>query len=661
MSLTGMEESVSSQGSTVSSYVSNDDFVNCLYCGQRTPGFRDESCLKCNDCDSFVHFNCLTENVRISECILLGDVFYKFICKSCSPSGLEIVSKEKLAWLTVLVLALYNLQELQHLSRHGFFHWKLHIADFIDRKWNYIFGSAVRRKRAWHGTVSGTLSHYSPAFFQTGTHVLRESGWWKLTYENMSPFNTIRLKYGGIGKRSSTRSTLDEEASEEDFNRQTSFTSSDSRPPSASAIDVPSDLNSEMLSYSDSESLDVDIDIPTDLDKLGFPKLESELSDLIDQYVTSEGSYLVSPSSTRTLVKNGPGATGSYGSDKDSASSSDCDEGETPVPPPKSLFQCRKNRELPWLKTCVSLVNNVEGCVPMTEYEELHTLQLLSKRIEMSSGSVPSVILRLHRKLNVRREQRHRRLGHFTEISASLNDADLSSSRLHKSSNVRTLDRYQVVTLSENSYHTKNNQQSFMLRLLGRVEPTCFVSPFTERLLKPFIRRDYHSIPLWTQLMADIHQKHGTQYERFPIDYSYVQPHHIPAINSLCELFFWPGIDLSESLMYPDFSCVALYRKLVVGFAFMVPDVNYNESYISFLFTRPEWRRAGIATFMLYHLIQTCMGKDITLHVSVTNPAVILYQKFGFKVEELAQDFYDKYLPIDSKDCKHALFLRLSR
>lgn len=64
------------------------------------------------------------------------------------------------------------------------------------------------------------------------------------------------------------------------------------------------------------------------------------------------------------------------------------------------------------------------------------------------------------------------------------------------------------------------------------------------------------------------------------------------------------SFSVSESLLYPDFSCVALYRKLVIGFAFMVPDVNYNESYISFLFTRPEWRRAGIATFMVYHLIQ---------------------------------------------------------
>lgn len=36
----------------------------------------------------------------------------------------------------------------------------------------------------------------------------------------------------------------------------------------------------------------------------------------------------------------------------------------------------------------------------------------------------------------------------------------------------------------------------------------------------------------------------------------------------------------------------------------MVPDVKYNEAYISFVFTHPEWRNAGIATFMLYHLIQ---------------------------------------------------------
>lgn len=64
------------------------------------------------------------------------------------------------------------------------------------------------------------------------------------------------------------------------------------------------------------------------------------------------------------------------------------------------------------------------------------------------------------------------------------------------------------------------------------------------------------------------------------------------------------GVDLSECLQYPDFSVVVLYKKVVIGFGFMVPDVKYNEAYISFLLVHPEWRRAGIATFMIYHLIQ---------------------------------------------------------
>lgn len=61
---------------------------------------------------------------------------------------------------------------------------------------------------------------------------------------------------------------------------------------------------------------------------------------------------------------------------------------------------------------------------------------------------------------------------------------------------------------------------------------------------------------------------------------------------------------VTESLQYPDFSCVVLYKKLIVAFAFLVPDVKHIENYISFVFTRPGWRNCGIAKFMIYHLIQ---------------------------------------------------------
>lgn len=58
---------------------------------------------------------------------------------------------------------------------------------------------------------------------------------------------------------------------------------------------------------------------------------------------------------------------------------------------------------------------------------------------------------------------------------------------------------------------------------------------------------------------------------------------------------------------------------------------------------------------------QSCMGKDVTLHVSATNTAINLYHQFCFKVEEFIVDFYDKYLPASSAECKHAFFMRLTR
>lgn len=55
------------------------------------------------------------------------------------------------------------------------------------------------------------------------------------------------------------------------------------------------------------------------------------------------------------------------------------------------------------------------------------------------------------------------------------------------------------------------------------------------------------------------------------------------------------------------------------------------------------------------------MGKDVTLHVSASNPAMLLYQKFGFKTEEYILDFYEQYYPLESSACRHAFFLRLRR
>ena len=187
----------------------------------------------------------------------------------------------------------------------------------------------------------------------------------------------------------------------------------------------------------------------------------------------------------------------------------------------------------------------------------------------------------------------------------------------------RILDRYQVVLSGPGTDNLKGC--SFQTRLFGRdhQELKPIKSPFTGRMLKPFIRRDYKTEPLKVKLLREILQKTNPDVipERHPIDYMYVRPNHIPSVNHLAREFFWPGIDrefkvvvvehlfkslisVSECLQFPDFSCVAVYRKIVVGFAFLVPDVSYVEAYVSFVFTHPEWRNVGIAKFMLYHLIQ---------------------------------------------------------
>ncbi|XP_005860662.1 cysteine-rich protein 2-binding protein isoform X1 [Myotis lucifugus] len=321
---------------------------------------------------------------------------------------------------------------------------------------------------------------------------------------------------------------------------------------------------------------------------------------------------------------------------------------------------------------------------PVSIYEE----KLLLKRLEACPSAVAMTpeARRLKRKLIVRQAKRDRGLPLF-DLDQVVNAALLlvdgiygakeGVSRLPAGQatyrttcqDFRILDRYQTALPSRKGF--RHQTTKFLYRLVGSEDlavDQSIISPYTSRILKPYIRRrDYETKPpklqLLSQIRSHLHRNdpHWMPEPDAPLDYCYVRPNHIPTINSMCQEFFWPGIDLSECLQYPDFSVVVLYKKVIIAFGFMVPDVKYNEAYISFLFVHPEWRRAGIATFMIYHLIQTCMGKDVTLHVSASNPAMLLYQKFGFKTEEYVLDFYDKYYPLESTECKHAFFLRLRR
>lgn len=197
-------------------------------------------------------------------------------------------------------------------------------------------------------------------------------------------------------------------------------------------------------------------------------------------------------------------------------------------------------------------------------------------------------------------------------------------------------------------------------------------SPYTARVLKPYIFRTSELRPLKPKVLKELVEKHRRkifdcnkicdipEYVSNSVDFCYLQPHHLPAVNALVSHFFWP-VDLSECLQYPDFTTVVLYGRLIIGCGFMTPDIKVNEAYISFLLVHPDFCNAGIGKIMLYHLVQTCMGKDVTLHVSVDNPAMLLYQKFGFKAERYCLDFYEKYYPPGHHLSKHAYLMRLRR
>jgi len=181
-------------------------------------------------------------------------------------------------------------------------------------------------------------------------------------------------------------------------------------------------------------------------------------------------------------------------------------------------------------------------------------------------------------------------------------------------------------------------------------------SLWTGKMLHAYIRRDRkvrHTLPaLLNHILS--YRSNIPIFEPAPIDYVYFERRHLGQVNRLLCAKFWAGIDVSENLSWPDFTIVALYKKLVVGCAFMSP-----ECYITYFTVRDRWQQAGIGKFMLFHLIKCAGSRDITLHVSVDNPAMLLYQKFGFKTEKFITGFYADYLPADSSSSRNACYMRL--
>ncbi|KAI0642105.1 hypothetical protein C8Q79DRAFT_987570 [Trametes meyenii] len=222
------------------------------------------------------------------------------------------------------------------------------------------------------------------------------------------------------------------------------------------------------------------------------------------------------------------------------------------------------------------------------------------------------------------------------------------------------------------SANTVNPQ---ILDALYAIETTPYECSFLSRLQGYSLSRENRAIAVdwetrapWMELMSDIREHYTFAHpEReqptevdAPIAYCSLQPCHLPQIHDLLARAFWEGIDVSDALEYSPEKCtiVATYKQLVVGAAFLS---SPQETYITYLVVRAGWDNSQIATSMLYHLITLNPHKDITLHVSITNPAMLLYNRFGFKAEGFIVGFYEDYLDPNSPQSKNAFRLRLRR
>lgn len=176
----------------------------------------------------------------------------------------------------------------------------------------------------------------------------------------------------------------------------------------------------------------------------------------------------------------------------------------------------------------------------MNEYEENEIYKRLKTIFDASHCQqieIPSWIRRHYRKLCVRKTQRSLGLpvfnvDKFNKFGQNKCDDDKSKTIV--------LDRFHHLITSAGS---KVNE-TFMARLAGSCQYELFVSPHTERVLHPFIYRNDSCVPPWVKLMCELqYEVNGTMPNRASIDFCYVRPQHIAAVNSLLQRMFWPGID----------------------------------------------------------------------------------------------------------------------
>ncbi|RNA20228.1 cysteine-rich 2-binding -like [Brachionus plicatilis] len=208
------------------------------------------------------------------------------------------------------------------------------------------------------------------------------------------------------------------------------------------------------------------------------------------------------------------------------------------------------------------------------------------------------------------------------DVTESDDDIIFESASLQATDNSEIIEIKRVLDRFKNRKQRDHNHEIDLdvHMVEARKEDTkCLISPYSNQVLKPFIWKDHRSLPKKLRLHKNLLERLGLKFDRFSIDYVHLRPEHVMPINAMCRQHFWTGIDISECLGYPDYTIVALYRKLIVGFALLVPNSSLKEAYLSFILVHPDWRSDNaLANHSDVNFKYTfkCSDCDLTLHVS---------------------------------------------
>lgn len=129
------------------------DTGNC-YCGKdRNLNIAE---LLCASCSKWFHESCIGYQLGNIVPFMMN---YVFMCKNCSPTGLESFKKNQAPFPQMCVTAIANLLQLgQKDSDHRtFFHKDKDIIPFIEMHWESMTTMPRRVTQSWHATIHKAL------------------------------------------------------------------------------------------------------------------------------------------------------------------------------------------------------------------------------------------------------------------------------------------------------------------------------------------------------------------------------------------------------------------------------------------------------------------------------------------------------------------------